>query len=388
MGASLSWDNSTGHVTFPEPPQVLYVLLPAVYSVICAVELAGNTTVIYVILKVPKMKTVTNVFILNLAVANDLFTLVLPVSVTEHLLQRWPFGDLLCKLVLALNHHNIFSSIYFLAAMSVDRYLVVLATARSCRVPQHTLRGAKVTSLCIWLSVTIMVLPYFAFTGVYSNELQVTSCRLSFPQPEWAWFRASCIYTLVLGFTVPMCTLCVLYVDLLRRLRALRLHSGAKALDKAKQKVTVLVLAVLAVGLLCWMPFHLASIVALITDLPQTLLVISISYVITSFSYASSCLNLSSTPSWTTASARASVPHSGAQGPGMSAGKALSLSRNIPLVHFPSLFSLRKEIKTRKGWPPNLQRWPWTCPSHRLCLPDSPWVDSCGGADPGPTLPV
>ena len=291
-GASLSWDNGTRHnITFPEPLPALYVLLPVVYSLICAVGLMGNTAVICVILRAPKLKTVTHVFILNLAVADGLFTLVLPASIAEHVLQHWPFGELLCKLVLAIDHGNIFSSAYFLAAMSLDRYLVVLATARSRRVPWRTLRGAKVASLCVWLGVAVAVLPFFTFASVYSNELQVLSCGLSFPQPERAWFQASRIYTLVLGFAVPMCTLCVLYADLLRRLRALRLHSGAKALGKARRKVTLLVLAVLAVGLLCWTPFHLASVVALTTDLPQTPLVIVISYVVTSLSYASSCLN-------------------------------------------------------------------------------------------------
>lgn len=37
--------------------------------------------------------------------------------------------------MLAIDHCNIFSSVYFLAAMSIDRYLVVLATARSRRMP-------------------------------------------------------------------------------------------------------------------------------------------------------------------------------------------------------------------------------------------------------------
>lgn len=97
----------------------------------------------------------------------------------------------------------------------------------------------------------------------------------------------------MLGFVVPMCTLCVLYADLLRRLRALRLHSGAKALGKAaKLKVS------LSWSWPCWpsacsagRSFHLASIVALTTDLPQTPLVIIVSYVVTSLSYTSSCLN-------------------------------------------------------------------------------------------------
>ncbi|ELV11354.1 Neuropeptides B/W receptor type 2 [Tupaia chinensis] len=303
MSANFSPHNGT-NTTSPELLSALYVALPVVYSVICAVGLAGNTAVICVILRAPKMKTVTNVFILNLAIADGLSTLVLPVNVAEHLLQRWPFGELVCKLVLAIDHYNIFSSTYFLAAMSVDRYLVVLATVRpchrylvvlatvrSCRVLRRTHRGAKVASLCVWLGVSVLVLPFFSFATVYRNELQVPSCGLSFPRPERAWFKASRIYTSILGFALPVCAICALYGDLLRRLRAVRLHSGAKALGKAKRKVTILVLTVLAVCLLCWTPFHLASVVALATDLPQTPLVISTSYVITSLSYANSCLN-------------------------------------------------------------------------------------------------
>ncbi|KAK2503784.1 hypothetical protein MC885_005775 [Smutsia gigantea] len=134
-------------------------------------------TIIYVILRAPKLKTVTIVFILNLAITDSLFMLV----------QRWPFRELLCKLVLAIDHYNIFSSVYLLAAMRVDRYLVVLATTRSHRVPWRTLRGTKITSLCICLGVSILVLPFLAFAGFYGNELKVASCGLSFPQPEQAW---------------------------------------------------------------------------------------------------------------------------------------------------------------------------------------------------------
>ena len=71
----------------------------------------------------------------------------------------------------------------------------------------------------------------------------------------------------------------------------MRLNTNAKALDKAKKRVTVMVFIVLAVCLFCWTPFHLSTIVALTTDLRSTPLVIGISYFITSLSYANSCLN-------------------------------------------------------------------------------------------------
>ncbi|XP_006132541.2 neuropeptides B/W receptor type 2 [Pelodiscus sinensis] len=285
-------DNGTrSNFTFHDQSTDFYVVLPIIYSVICAVGLTGNTAVIYVILKAPKMKTVTNMFILNLAIADDLFTLVLPINIAEHLLHYWPFGEILCKIILSIDHYNIFSSIYFLTVMSIDRYLVVLATVQSKRMPHRTYRAARIVSLCIWALVTIIILPFFIFANVYVDNLQIKSCGLNFPKPEKFWFKASRIYTLILGFAIPVSTICILYTMMLYKLRNMHLNSNAKALDKAKKKVTIMVFIVLAVCLFCWTPFHLSTIVALTTDLTQTSLVIGIAYFITSLSYANSCLN-------------------------------------------------------------------------------------------------
>ncbi|XP_068607727.1 neuropeptides B/W receptor type 2b [Brachionichthys hirsutus] len=292
--SSLGSGNGSGPGCAPPPGSHadLYVVLPVIYSVICAAGLTGNTAVIYVILRAPKMKTVTNMFILNLAVADDLFTLVLPINIAEHLLHRWPFGEALCKVILSIDHYNIFSSIYFLTVMSVDRYLVVLATVRSRRMPYRTYRAAKITSLCVWILVVVIVAPFSVFAGVYLEPGDGRkTCVLSFPSPEGSWFKASRIYTLILGFAIPVSTICVLYITMLHKLRSMRLGSNAKALDKAKKKVTVMVFVVLAVCLFCWTPFHLSTVVALTTDLRTTPLLIGISYFITSLSYANSCLN-------------------------------------------------------------------------------------------------
>ncbi|KAM4623185.1 neuropeptides B/W receptor type 2 isoform 1-T1 [Discoglossus pictus] len=277
--------------TNPELSADFYIILPIIYSVICVVGLTGNTAVIYVILKAPKMKTVTNLFILNLAIADDLFTLVLPINIAEILLHYWPFGVILCKIILSIDLYNIFSSIYFLTIMSIDRYLVVLATVRSKRTPYRTYRAAKIISLLVWILVIIIVLPFTVFAGVYEDNLEFKSCGLNFPKPERMWFKASRVYTLMLGFAIPVSTICILYMVMLYKLRNMRLNSNAKALDKAKKRVTIMVFVVLAVCLFCWTPYHLATIVSLTTDLQETSLVIGISYFITSLSYANSCLN-------------------------------------------------------------------------------------------------
>lgn len=115
--------------------------------------------------------------------------------------------------------------------------------------------------------------------------------RLRVPPPRECLVERQSDLPLILGFVIPVFTICTLYTAMLCRLRHVQLHCNAKALDKAKKKVTVMVVVILAVCLFCWTPFHLSGVVALIMDIPQTLLVIGISYFITSLSYANSCLN-------------------------------------------------------------------------------------------------
>ncbi|KAM4864850.1 neuropeptides B/W receptor type 1 [Thomomys bottae] len=274
----------------PLPPPPLAVAVPVVYAVICAVGLAGNSAVLAVLLRTPRLRTVTNLFILNLAVADELFTLVLPVTIADFLLRRWPFGELMCKLIVAIDQGNTFSSLYFLTVLSADRYRVVLATAQSRRVAGRTYGAARAVSLAVWALVTLVVLPFAIFARL-DDEQGRRQCVLVFPQPEAFWWRASRVYTLVLGFALPVSAICVLYTTLLCRLRAIRLDGHAKALHRAKKRVSWLVAAILAACLLCWTPYHLSTVVVLVADLPPTPLLVTISYLITSLSYANSCLN-------------------------------------------------------------------------------------------------
>ncbi|XP_048385605.1 neuropeptides B/W receptor type 1-like [Stegostoma tigrinum] len=286
LSANGNGTNSTGPGLYPD----FYIAIPVIYSVICAVGLTGNTAVIYVILKAPKMKTVTNMFILNLAIADELFTLVLPINIADYLLLQWPFGELMCKLIISIDQYNTFSSIYILTVMSINRYLVVLATARSKKMSYRTYRAAKIVCLCVWLFVTVIILPFTIFGKIHDGEGRL-QCVYVFPSPEILWWKARRIYTLLMGFTIPVSTVCILYSMMLLRLRNMRLNTNTKALDKAKKKVTLMVVIILAVCLFCWTPYHVSTILALTTHIQQTTLIIGISYFITSLSYANSYLN-------------------------------------------------------------------------------------------------
>ena len=63
------------------------------------VGLVGNTLVIYVVLRYTKMQTVTNLYILNLAVADFTFLIGIPFIMTTMGLGFWPFGNVMCKVI-------------------------------------------------------------------------------------------------------------------------------------------------------------------------------------------------------------------------------------------------------------------------------------------------
>lgn len=126
--------------------------------------LIGNTLAIYAVLRYAKMKTVTNIYILNLAVADELYILGLPFLTTQNVLSYWPFGSFLCRVVMTADSMNQFTSIFCLTVMSIDRYLAVVHPIRSTKW-RHP-RVAKVVSAALWAMSFVVVLPVVIFSDV------------------------------------------------------------------------------------------------------------------------------------------------------------------------------------------------------------------------------
>lgn len=86
----------------PHQDKTSSVVITFIYFMVCAVGLCGNTLVIYVILRYAKMKTVTNIYILNLAVADVLCMMSLPFIALQLALVHWPFGEALCRVIMTV----------------------------------------------------------------------------------------------------------------------------------------------------------------------------------------------------------------------------------------------------------------------------------------------
>ena len=112
----------------------LTLFLVISYGTICLGGLIGNALVAYVIIRgAPRMKTVTNVFILNLAITDTLFLMGLPTIMTTAITRRWVFGAAMCYIHYVQTCVNMFTGTFTLTLMSADRFAAVWYPVRSLR---------------------------------------------------------------------------------------------------------------------------------------------------------------------------------------------------------------------------------------------------------------
>lgn len=113
------------------------------------------------------MKTATNIYIFNLALADALATSTLPFQSAKYLMETWPFGELLCKVVLSIDYYNMFTSIFTLTMMSVDRYVAVCHPVKA--LDFRTPAKAKVINVCIWVLSSLIGVPIMAMAVTKSK---------------------------------------------------------------------------------------------------------------------------------------------------------------------------------------------------------------------------
>lgn len=73
------------------------------YATVCIIGIFGNTLVIYVVIRFSKMQTVTNIYILNLAIADECFLIGIPFLLYTMEIGSWKFGEYACKAYMVNN---------------------------------------------------------------------------------------------------------------------------------------------------------------------------------------------------------------------------------------------------------------------------------------------
>ncbi|XP_036327457.1 somatostatin receptor type 2-like [Rhagoletis pomonella] len=230
------------------------------YSLVCLVGLFGNTLVIYVVLRFSKMQTVTNIYILNLAIADECFLIGIPFLLYTMRICSWRFGDFMCKAYMVSTSITQFTSSIFLLIMSADRYLAVCHPIASPKY--RTQRIAKIVSAIAWLTSVVLMLPVILYASTVIQEDGVNlSCNIEWPETYKKHSATTfTLYTFFLGFATPLCFILCFYYLVIRKLHAVGSKHKSKEKKRSHRKVTRLVLTVITVYILCWLPYWISQV--------------------------------------------------------------------------------------------------------------------------------
>ncbi|KAH9365431.1 hypothetical protein HPB48_003221 [Haemaphysalis longicornis] len=270
---------------FTSHPEFVVEFSKLLYGLVCLVGLCGNSLVIYVVLRFSKMQTVTNMYIFNLALADEMFLVGLPFFIATMVFKYWPFGAAMCKVYMTTTSINQFTSSLLLTVMSADRYVAVCHPISSPRY--RTPFIAKFVCLTAWTVSALLMVPVYMYASVVDAG-PVKSCTIVWPESAVMNGQAAfTLYSFTLGFAIPLLLILLFYVLVILRLSRV----GPRSRHRAKhRKVTYLVLTVITVYVICWLPYW-AGQLYILGAAQATALTVTVFLLSQLLSYANSAVN-------------------------------------------------------------------------------------------------
>ncbi|XP_053671780.1 neuropeptide SIFamide receptor-like [Anopheles nili] len=231
------------------------------YFIVFIVGLVGNSFVIAVVFRAPRMRTVTNFFIVNLAVADVLvIVFCLPATLMSNIFVPWVLGWLMCKTVPYIQGVSVAASVYSLIAVSLDRFLAIWWPLKL----QITKRRARFMIVCIWiiaLSSTIPWALFFELVPITPEEPDVQLCVEVWPRgTDGALYFL--LANLVACYLLPMTLITICYILIWIKVwrRSIPGDSKDAQMDrmqqKSKIKVVKMLVVVVILFVLSWLPLY------------------------------------------------------------------------------------------------------------------------------------
>ncbi|KAL0200934.1 hypothetical protein M9458_004121 [Cirrhinus mrigala] len=264
---------------------------PALYWIIVILGAIGNFLVVWIYTHFKnRLKAMTDVYLLNLALADLFFLCTLPFWAADSI-YGWTFGSPLCKMVSAVYKINFFSSMFLLTCISVDRYIVIVQTTKAQNSKKDRLLYSKLVCVLVWLLAVMMSIPEFLFARSKKDDLDNHYCMMVYWNNEQNRMKILVLaLQICMGFCIPLIVMIFCYANIIRTLLKTRSFEKHKALRVILAVVTVFIISQLPYnGMLVFEATQAAN--TTITDCEEAQRFDIIGQVLKSLAYMHSCLN-------------------------------------------------------------------------------------------------
>uniref|UniRef100_A0A8C7H9M2 Neuropeptide FF receptor 1 n=1 Tax=Oncorhynchus kisutch TaxID=8019 RepID=A0A8C7H9M2_ONCKI len=214
--------------------------------------MVGNYLVCLIVVKNRHMRTVTNLFILNLAISDLLVGIFcIPTTLVDNLITGWPFSNAVCKLSGLVQGISVAASVFTLVAIAVDRFRCIVYPFK----PKLTLLVAKATIGLVWALALVIMLPSAVMLTVdqekghfmVSSDNQIYPlyyCYETWPDPEMRKVYTMVLFTHI--YLMPLALIMIMYGCIGAKL--------SSPISQRKVKVVKMLIVVALLFMLSWLP--------------------------------------------------------------------------------------------------------------------------------------
>lgn len=232
-------------------------VMVTIFYLVFALGLLGNSTILWMLLKIMRIKTMTDVCLLNLAISDliTVFSLPLWALYNKGHLSK---ANAMCKLMVGTYHLGFYSGILFVTLMSIDRYLAIVHAVAS--LGARNLRYAVMASLIMWIMSFGVAFPEALFHNMIKDTENNTQCDWDIREGSvktWKLFLNFSQNTVGLFISLPVTIYC--YVRILMVLRRTKNTKRGRAIK--------LIFAIVAVFVVFWVPYNVAVFLKTLQDL-------------------------------------------------------------------------------------------------------------------------
>ena len=228
----------------------------ALFALILLTTILGNLLTVIVVYRDERLQTITNVFVISLAVSDfGLATISAPLCLVALIVSRWPFSDAVCQyqgficIVLAT------ASIQTLAWMAVNRYYRVVQCSKYRRY--FTSRSTKAILVLIWVLAAFAPSPYF----MAGNRFVFIPAKFFCYQLVNSGYFTAFMVTIYVGFPSIVITFCYLRIFEKIRSHNLNLLQSTNRVSAEEIKITKTLFVIVVLYMLCWTPVLIVDLI-------------------------------------------------------------------------------------------------------------------------------
>ncbi|XP_047984950.1 neuromedin-U receptor 2-like [Leguminivora glycinivorella] len=230
----------------------------SILLVLCLVmSVFGNVCTCAVIIRDRSMRTPTNCYLFNIAIADLLTTLFIPFEMyVMWAPEAYPFGQVGCIVHFLVWECLSNCSLLTIAAFTVERYLAV---SRPFLRQKLTLKPRVYKIVAVnWLVSAGFSIPDVFLTRLYQKNDQ-TYCYTMLPfHLKLVIATEMCVF-----FVMPMTIIFVLYILIAIKIKSMKASNGTSPVNgkQYRDKTIMMLAAVAATFFFCWFPVSLLRLV-------------------------------------------------------------------------------------------------------------------------------